>query len=132
MLTLPKRFTLVNSSSPIRAAIQTLPMIAVVPFVIIAVNLVLGRLAPKPKLLALVALIVLVSCTVFQVIPISVLATAPSTPFPVGFYIALAFIGVGNGPYLGVSFSMMGKYAKLATRTDPCMFLNTLMNRLLC
>lgn len=121
MLTLPKRFTLVNSSSPMKAAIQTLPMVAVVPFVIIAVNVTLGRLASKPKLLGLVAMLVLVACTVIQVISIAVLTTAPSsTTFPAGLYVAIAFIGVGNGPYLGVGFSILSKYAQMATKVNPC------------
>jgi uncharacterized membrane protein len=97
-------------------------MIAVVPFVITAVNMIIGRLTSKPKLVSLVALIVLVSCTIVQVISISVLTTAPSTSFPAGLYVALAFIGVGNGPYLGVSFSMMGKHARMATCVDPCVY----------
>ncbi|KAH7109870.1 major facilitator superfamily domain-containing protein [Dendryphion nanum] len=120
MLTLPKRFTLVNSSSPMRAAIQTLPMVAVVPFVIIAVNVGLGRLASKPKLLGLVAMLVLVACTVIQTLSISVLTKALSSiDFPAGLYVAIAFIGVGNGPYLGVGFGVLSKYAQLATKVNP-------------
>ncbi|KAF2105823.1 hypothetical protein BDV96DRAFT_638611 [Lophiotrema nucula] len=82
---LGSRTMLINSSSPINTALRNLPMIAIVPFVIIALA--------KTKFSTF---FVLVACTVAQIISVSVLATVPES-FPAGFYVVLAIIGCGNG-----------------------------------
>ncbi|KAF2734440.1 MFS general substrate transporter, partial [Polyplosphaeria fusca] len=110
MLMLPKRFQLINSSSPVNAAMRTLPMLAVVPFVIIAVNVALGKTKLSP-------FYVLIGCTAAQIISVSILATVPSQ-FPTGFYVVVALIGCGNGPYLGVGFRMMGAFVRMRTKVD--------------
>ena len=89
-------------------------MIAVVPFVIIGVNIALAKTKLSP-------FYVLVACTAVQIISVSILATVPES-FPAGFYVVLAIIGIGNGPYLGVGFSIMGKFARTQTRVDGCKY----------
>lgn len=87
-------------------------MLAVVPFVIIAVNIALGKTKLSP-------FYVLLGCTAIQIVSVSILATVPSR-FPAGFYVVLALIGCGNGPYLGVGFKMMGAFARMRTKVDGC------------